>query len=161
MSWLAIVMFALMMLFTAAACGSDDDSSAAPQTTLAPDPDLAKFCDLMQQTDSVEMTDPSRELGFSAEEMSILEQIRAAAPEEIRDDISLGLDNAIAAFNAFQDRGGDKLAIQDMVAQINSPESQAADERVQAYVAENCGFDTRTGKDIPIGPEPGSVTTTA
>ena len=137
-----------------AACGSDgEDKTQATVTSMAPNPDAGEFCQLMKEMGSLKLTKEGRELGFSDEELKVLEEIRAAAPAEIREDISVSLDNAIEAFQIYQDDGGNQEAIQQMVARINAPESVAAEEHIAQYVADTCGFDTLTGKDIPMGPQ--------
>jgi hypothetical protein len=110
-----------VLALTAAACGDDDDTGTA-----------ASFCDQAGElTERIgELEDPSSDEFDEA----IADLRDIDPPEEIADD----WDRAIEAFEAIAGLDSEDVD-EDALAQFDDPEFAAAGDRVDEYLAEECG----------------------
>lgn len=93
-------------------------------------------------TSALESADPTDPEAFRAalEEFEAqLDEVRAAAPDEIRDDVALVLDGFDELFAALEAVDFDMMQVDlSVVEAFNSEEFTAAGERVGAFTDENC-----------------------
>ncbi len=130
-----------------AACGGSDESSSATTTAAAGESPTTtadgsggstttaasgggsgsstEFCSLSDQLDStVFSSDLSPGQQFSAEQKELFEQVKAAAPDEISDSVTLILDT-------YAEKGVDPAMFSD-------PALSSAGQELEQYISANC-----------------------
>ncbi len=127
MKTLILVMaFALL----AAACGDSSDSVAD-----------ANLCKSFAEFDNFEpdfTTSGGLEVSFTALD-DALQEFAQAAPSDIKDDAEFLAESFSAVISDMADADFDLNAIGDLFVALDTPELNAAGDRVDAYVTETCG----------------------
>lgn len=138
--------------------GSDDDGSSddGGPTTVSGD-----FCSLAaereaQETafDNIDFTDPAAIEAALNENRDLLAEAIAAAPDEIRGDLEVVQEDFDRVYQVFADANFDALALADVDDSVfdDSPESDAAGERIDAYILDVCGIDPDANETDTSGP---------
>ena len=125
---------ATALSLTLAACGGGGDGSS-----------IEAWCavgDTFEQEsplDSADPTDPEAFRTAIEEFQGQLDEVRSAAPDEIRDDVNLVLDGFDGFFGALEEADFNVMEIDPAVLEpLNSEELNAASERITAFTEENC-----------------------
>ncbi|MFV1991613.1 MAG: hypothetical protein ACC652_12820, partial [Acidimicrobiales bacterium] len=141
-----IIAFALF----AAACG-DSSGDLASSGGLS----SAGVCEKAAQIDAFEPSlDSAGSLVDSFTEMNkILQEVVASAPDEIKDDVKLVADAFSSLVSDLAGADGDLAQIGELFTVLDTPEINAAGDRVSAYFEETCGLDS-SGDDSSSAPAP-------
>jgi hypothetical protein len=157
------------------ACGGDDDDATgdAAVTTDGSNGDAdsgdedddsggnsggSEWCDLARDLESnsaiddVVSNDPDAIENAFEEMIDLAEEAADSAPDEIKDDVELLVDETKRLVEELRDVDFDFTALDESV--VENPEATAAGERLDAYLARECGFDDNivdTGDTVDLG----------
>lgn len=138
------LMLALVMV--AAACGDDDGGSTFGSG--GGDGDLEAFCDFAQEQADLDQAVNGGEVNIfepdafreAFEELfELTERALDVAPEEIRDDFELVRDQLTDVRDLLEEADYDLTAV-DQDALAESTEQEAASDRIEAFIEEECGI---------------------
>jgi hypothetical protein len=152
----AIAALGMTLALVAAGCGDDDDATTdtpaatdtpsvtdAPGTTGAPDgPDAAAFCDAALAAEATAIQGPAVDFDTAtpeeidaamAEFAATLDPQLDAALSTAPDEIAPEVETLVGLVREGLETGDDASS---------DPEYQAADESIDVYVADSCGYDT-------------------
>jgi len=138
---------ALLLLGLAGCGGSVADRDRPSPTRAQPEP-ASPFCAAVQASNTA-LAPLATPGGIPADELASTAdavrrsttQLLNAAPEEIRGDVERYNAVVDLQLDALVANGGDSAALARdtaLTAQINTPENTTANQRVRAYVTENC-----------------------
>jgi hypothetical protein len=115
---------AIVSGFGLVACGDDDGGGGGGQAM-----STEEFCELLRESEA----DPSDDASFEA-----LDELVAAAPPEIRDDLELVRDRLQQLEGLDED---DPAAFEAVMELMGDPEFVAASERLEEFGVEECGME--------------------
>ncbi|MGH9133917.1 MAG: hypothetical protein ACRDZZ_08285 [Ilumatobacteraceae bacterium] len=153
-------MLVAALALVGAACGGDDDASTddAAESDSGDTGDNGdggddggsgggEFCDLARGVEEgedllegVDFSDPDAIEDAYRTMIDRINDASDSAPDEIRDDIELVIDRSEAVFEALEDADFNILDVDQSV--LEDPEAEAASERIDAYLDNECGITT-------------------
>lgn len=137
---LCFAAIAALTLLTAS-CGSSGDSATAPTSSEpAASGDVEAFCDLLREAE-----DDDTDFGEDTEAvLAEIAEMRALAPEELRDDIDV-LAGVFEEFAEFDE--DDPEAFGAIFGLFLRPDVLAATERLEEFGVETCGLEPSDSSD--------------
>jgi hypothetical protein len=141
--WIALV---LALTLVAAACGGDDDGGTFAGG--GGEGDLEAFCDFAQEQEDLDQAvnggevnifEPDEFRAAFEELFDLTGQALDVAPEEIRDDFELVRGELETVRDLLEEADYDLTAV-DEAAMEESPEQEAASDRIEAFIEAECGI---------------------